>query len=119
MEEGEIEISAVLNQQQKPRDDDRTTTNHSGSFPAHALMKHSGDSALAAGLLGLELGGGALSPATATLRTLKLEDANSSESVSTLKNPIEMHYGTRYKDYTNVSPTNASDFDPTIKPDCS
>lgn len=90
LEEGELEVRAVLNQRDKYGE-----PLSSGATPAHALMKLSGDSALAAGLLGLELGGGALSPDTATLRALKLECAASSTTYLATKNPIEMHYGTK------------------------
>ena len=82
LEEGALELQAVLNQRDERRE---LCSNKTGASPAHALMKRSGDSALAAGLLGLELGAGAL---------LNREGFNSSVA-SQRKNSVEMHYGTK------------------------
>jgi hypothetical protein len=90
LEEGELELRAVLNHREETVGVDHWSHSNTTGSPAHALMKRSGDSALAAGLLGLELGGGALSPDTATLRALKLEEGSSDS-----KNPMEVHYGTK------------------------
>ena len=91
LEDGELNLCAVLSQREKCRDNNHGTD----SSPAHALMKRSGDSALAAGLLGLELGGGILSPETTTHRNVKLEGVFSSKAIHTPNNPMEMHYGTK------------------------
>eukprot|EP00956_Cyclotella_meneghiniana_P015801 scaffold24550_cov60-Cyclotella_meneghiniana.AAC.6 len=87
LEEGELELRATLSQREKQR---KETVGMNSS----ALMKKSGNSALATGLLGLELGGGVLSANTVnTLRAMKLQDP--SNVVVHSKNHVTMHYGTK------------------------
>ncbi|KAL7520126.1 hypothetical protein ACHAWX_004870 [Stephanocyclus meneghinianus] len=102
LETGELELRAVLSQRENrrgPVDNTSPSVSHDGNntSAAYALLKRSGDAELTAGLLGLELGGGALSPNTATARALKSAGAmnSSPDAIATPKNPIEMHYGTK------------------------
>ncbi|KAL3787581.1 hypothetical protein HJC23_000069 [Cyclotella cryptica] len=102
LEMGELELRAVLSQRENRRGaDDKTSPSISNdgknTSAAYALMKRSGDAELTAGLLGLELGGGALSPKTATARALHLAGAMNSSpgTITAPTNPIEMHYGTK------------------------
>ena len=82
LEEGTLELQAVLNQRDELCG---SSGNKTVASPAHALMKRSGDSALTAGLLGLELGAGAFS---------KREGFNSSVTPQD-KSLVEMHYATK------------------------
>lgn len=89
LEEGELELRAVLSQREKQKKETVGMTPSS-----HALMKKTGNSALAAGLLGLELGGGVLSTNTVNnIRAMKSEDPYG--IVLDSKNHVTMHYGTR------------------------
>ena len=103
LEEGQLELRAVLRQRNKYRGDE-ATANVKGSISnttkkavaTKPLLGGKGHVGVAAGLLGLELGGGALSPKSAHLRVAPLSRAGPTATPSdTHHNATEMHYRTK------------------------
>jgi len=99
LEEGELELCAALRQMTKHRgndgDDDGTNAVDQGSnnrSAAKSLLGGKEGAGIAAGLLGLEFGGGSLSPG---VLSRGLADTSAASVPPAVGNSMEVHYGTR------------------------
>mmetsp|Transcript_8135 Transcript_8135/g.14161 ORF Transcript_8135/g.14161 Transcript_8135/m.14161 type:complete len:599 (-) Transcript_8135:110-1906(-) len=100
LEEGELELCAVLRQKTKYRGNDGDSEAGGGNgasshgnntnTAAKSLLGGKEGMGIAAGLLGLEFGGGSLSPSV-----LSRAGGGPPRSTTSPKNEMEMHYGTK------------------------